>query len=69
MFQSSMGFFSYVAFLLILTGLLILLFETKAYKKAQRIKEEKVSRVMGWINLSLGAFAFLGYWVYSSFIL
>jgi hypothetical protein len=61
----SIGYAGYIEFLFLVTGLILLLFEARSYKKQKLYKEEKVSRIIGWCNCSIGILTFLGYWVYT----
>ena len=48
---------------------MVLVFDTKAYKREQQKKEEKVSRWLGWTNISLAALVLVGNWVMQKWIL
>ncbi|WP_408638444.1 CLC_0170 family protein [Paenibacillus baimaensis] len=65
MYYLTIGYIGYIELLFILTGLILLLFEAGSYKKQQLFKEEKIARILGWCNCSIGIFTFLGYWVYN----
>ncbi|WP_438824236.1 CLC_0170 family protein [Bacillus sp. JJ1562] len=58
------GYLNYVVILSVTTGVLILLFDVKNYKKAKMKKEQKVSKVLGWLNISAGLFVLILNWVY-----
>ena len=47
---------------------MVLVFDAKAYKKEQQKKEEKVSRFLGWINISLAVLVLVGNWVLQKWI-
>ncbi|REE67670.1 hypothetical protein A8990_14131 [Paenibacillus taihuensis] len=51
----SVSFISYSIPIFLLTGFLILVFDTKKYKAMQMKKEQKLSKVLGWTNIVLGA--------------
>ncbi|MFP7296610.1 CLC_0170 family protein [Neobacillus niacini] len=48
------GYLNFVIGICWVTGLLILLTDVKAYQHASLKKEQKVSRYLGWINISIG---------------
>lgn len=54
----------YTVLLLLISGLLVLVFDVKVYAKANMFKEKKVAFIVGWFNISLGVLSFFGYWVY-----
>lgn len=62
------GFSSYVITICWITGLLILITDVKAYKHANMKKEQKVSRVLGWTNISIGFGLLAANWIHSLFI-
>ncbi|SFT07403.1 CLC_0170 family protein [Paenibacillus sp. BC26] len=51
----AVSFISYSIPLFLLTGFLILQFDIKEYRVKKMDKERKLSKVLGWMNLSLGA--------------
>ncbi|AZN39810.1 CLC_0170 family protein [Paenibacillus albus] len=58
MFNGGYGAVSFVSYsipLFLLTGFLILIYDTKKYRMMQMKKELKLSRVLGWTNIVLGA--------------
>ncbi|RTE10922.1 CLC_0170 family protein [Paenibacillus whitsoniae] len=57
-------FNNYTILLLLITGLLILVFDVKNYGKANMPKEKKVAVIAGCLNISLGVISFLGYLAY-----
>lgn len=59
---------NYLVLLLLVTGIMVLVFDAKAYKKEQQKKEEKVSRFLGWINISLAVLVLVGNWVLQKWI-
>jgi hypothetical protein len=55
----------YTTALLLITGILILVFDGKRYdEKAKKYKIQKGSRFLGWINICLGIILFFGNWIY-----
>jgi hypothetical protein len=54
---------SFVIPLCLITGLIILRLDVKAYETSAMNKEKKVARVIGWVNVSLGIMLFVGNWV------
>lgn len=66
MFQLS--YINYLVMLFVLSGVMVLVFDTKVYKQEKQTKEEKVSRVFGWINIVLGALAYVGNFVLQQWV-
>ncbi|WHY03040.1 CLC_0170 family protein [Neobacillus sp. DY30] len=62
------GYLSYVILICWVTGGLILLTEVKAYKNASLKKEQKVSKFLGWVNISIGFGLLAAEFIYSHFI-
>ncbi|MCC3355819.1 CLC_0170 family protein [Bacillus sp. REN16] len=60
------GYLNYVVILGITTGILILIFDVKTYKKSDMKKEQKVSKILGWFNIGAGIFIFMANWVYQT---
>ncbi|MEH7382907.1 CLC_0170 family protein [Bacillus sp. JJ1533] len=58
------GYLNYAVILSITTGILILIFDVKSYKKAKMKKEQRVSKVLGWVNIAAGFIIFIVNWVY-----
>ncbi|WP_282941230.1 CLC_0170 family protein [Paenibacillus sp. RC67] len=48
------SYLTYSVPLLLITGLFILLIDSKGYEMESWIKEMKTARVLGWINVILG---------------
>lgn len=67
MFSGGYGAVSFVSYsipLFLLTGILILIFDTKKYGMMRMKKEQKLSQVLGWTNIVLGAsFVVLDYFI------
>ncbi|MGO4497407.1 CLC_0170 family protein [Paenibacillus sp. 2RAB27] len=57
-------FNNYTVLLLLVSGLLVLVFDVKNYTKANMLKEKKAALFAGWFNISLGVLSFFGYLVY-----
>jgi len=62
------GYLNYTVFLLVVTGILILLFDVKGYKLEKMKKEAKVSKYIGWVNVVLGLAVFISNWVYHQWV-
>ncbi len=62
------GYINYMVMLLGMSGILILVFDVKAYSLAKMKKEEKAARYIGWFNVSLAILAFVGNWVYQQWL-
>ncbi|MFE5320199.1 CLC_0170 family protein [Paenibacillus sp. NPDC056579] len=56
------SYFTYSVPLLLLTGAYVLLIDVKGYRMSSMPKEMKVARMVGWLNLVLGALLFIGKW-------
>ena len=63
-----LSYSKYLVLVLLVTGIMVLVFDAKAYKKEQQKKEEKVSRFLGWINISLAVLVLVGNWVLQKWI-
>ncbi|RSL33335.1 hypothetical protein D7Z54_10190 [Salibacterium salarium] len=63
MFESA--FDSYVVLTLV-SGILILCIDVKAYKQHKMKKERKFARFLGWLNVVAGAALFVTNWVYQN---
>jgi hypothetical protein len=64
--NSIIGTFAYYASaLLLVTGVFILIFDSKRYdEKAKIYKLQIGARVLGVLNLCLGVVVFIGNWIY-----
>jgi hypothetical protein len=62
------GYLNYVIVICWVTGLLILLTDVKAYQHASLKKEQKVSQILGWLNISIGVGLKAGDFIYAHFI-
>lgn len=49
----------YTILICVLSGLFLLGVDAPSYKSAKLLKEHKLSRTLGWIDISLGIAAFL----------
>lgn len=61
MFQ--LTYINYLILLFIVSGIVVLGIDTRTYKQEEQTREEKVSRVFGWLNITLGVVVGAGYWV------
>lgn len=57
-------FNNYTVLLLLISGLLVLVFDVKIYTKANLLREKKGALIAGWLNISLGVLSYIGYLVY-----
>ncbi|MDR6553452.1 CLC_0170 family protein [Paenibacillus qinlingensis] len=57
-------FNNYTVLLLLISGLLLLVFDVKMYAKDNWPKEKKGALLAGWVNISLGLLSYFGYMVY-----
>ncbi|ALS26616.1 CLC_0170 family protein [Paenibacillus cisolokensis] len=62
------GYFNFAVPLWLLTGWFILRLDVKKYEDAGMRKEMKVSRILGWLNLVVGALLLIGAWVIRIFV-
>ncbi|RCW49414.1 CLC_0170 family protein [Paenibacillus prosopidis] len=60
----SISYLNYGIFLWLFSGLFILVFDAKGHHSAARNKEQKVSRFLGWFNLTAGVVVFLVKWLF-----
>lgn len=54
-------FFAFLLFLL--SGAMLLLLDRKIYQVSRREREQKLSSILGWLNLSTG-FVLLGFYLW-----
>jgi hypothetical protein len=54
MFISYIGHLNYIVILFLATGAGLLLIDVRAYGNKKMMKEKKVARSLGWVNLTLG---------------
>ncbi|MDD9268076.1 CLC_0170 family protein [Paenibacillus sp. GCM10023248] len=59
-------FNNYTVLLLLISGLLVLIFDVKLYAKANMLKEKKSAQITGVLNISLGVLSYFGYLVYEN---
>lgn len=59
-------YLSYLIVILIITGLLIITMDAKAYKKEGKKREKKISLFLGWMNISLGVAIVVANWAYET---
>ncbi|MCM3768638.1 CLC_0170 family protein [Neobacillus niacini] len=64
----NIGYMIYIIILFFLSGLILLSTDVKKYKKAAQKKEQKVSRILAWINISIGMGLSLVNWIYQNFV-
>ncbi|MGG1675490.1 CLC_0170 family protein [Neobacillus sp. NRS-1170] len=64
----NIGYLGYVVVLFYIAGAFILLTDVKAYKNANLEKEQKVSKFLGWVNISLGFALMSVNWIYNIFL-
>ncbi|MEK3886500.1 CLC_0170 family protein [Bacillus sp. FSL K6-3431] len=62
------GYANYIIVLLIITGILILLLDVKAFNEAKMKKEKKFSQFLGWINITIGVGLFVANWTYQNLL-
>ncbi|MBS4214341.1 MULTISPECIES: CLC_0170 family protein [Neobacillus] len=66
--MNNIGYMVYVIILFGLSGFMLLLTDAKKYKKAAQKKEQKVSLILGWINISIGIGLILFNWIYQNLV-
>jgi hypothetical protein len=64
----TIGYVNFTIFLLILTGILMLRIDVPGYRMGNEQLELKVSRIMGWFNISAGLITLLGNYVYQNIV-
>ncbi|OMF38100.1 hypothetical protein BK133_02970 [Paenibacillus sp. FSL H8-0548] len=57
------SYLKYAIPLLLVSGLLILALDIKHFELTKMIKEKKVSRFLGWLNIMIACFLFVGSWI------
>lgn len=57
------GSVGYVIPIWIMTGILILTLDSSIYKEANMNKEQKLSKVLGWVNIALGVAIYVANYV------
>ena len=60
----SIGYAGFSIFLLIVTGICMLLIDVKVYEMEGMKKEKSAARFLGWLNIILGLLTFAGNQVY-----
>jgi uncharacterized membrane protein len=63
----SIGYVNFTIILLLITGGLMLRFDVMGYELKNLKKEKKTARILGWINVVLGAAIFIGNWIFQKF--
>ncbi|CAG7638333.1 CLC_0170 family protein [Paenibacillus allorhizosphaerae] len=58
----SVGYLGYAISLWLVTGVIILRLDVKGYELSTMMKEKKVARFVGWLNVCLGFLMLIGYW-------
>jgi hypothetical protein len=54
MFTAYIGHLNYIVILFLATGAGLLLIEVRVYDNKKMMKEKKLARSLGWVNLTLG---------------
>jgi len=62
----SIGYIGYAISLWLVTGIIILRLDVKAYELSKMMKEKKVTRMVGWLNVGFGLLTLIGYWTMQS---
>ncbi|MEH7177655.1 CLC_0170 family protein [Neobacillus vireti] len=62
------GYLNYVILICWVSGGLILLTDVKAYKHASLKKEQKVSKYLGWVNITIGFGIMAADFIYAHFL-
>ncbi|WP_040209019.1 CLC_0170 family protein [Neobacillus jeddahensis] len=61
------GYLGYVITIFCSAGLLLLISDVKGYRNAHMKKEQKVSQVLGWMNIVIGLSLLVVNWFYQTF--
>jgi hypothetical protein len=59
----NIGYVNFLVAVLIITGYLIIRYDLPFYKKEKMNKEQKVSKVLGSLNIVLGVMVLVANWV------
>ncbi|XEC92900.1 CLC_0170 family protein [Paenibacillus tarimensis] len=62
--NSYSGYHFFLVLQFIVTGMLIIRFDTKRYTISNMHKERRTARFLGWLNVVLGVAIFAANWVY-----
>ncbi|CAG7623854.1 hypothetical protein PAESOLCIP111_02569 [Paenibacillus solanacearum] len=62
----SIGYIGYAISLWLVTGIIILWLDVSAYELSKMMKEKKVTRFVGWLNVCFGLLTLIGYWTMQS---
>ncbi|UKS30955.1 hypothetical protein LOZ80_19230 [Paenibacillus sp. HWE-109] len=54
----------YTIMLLLLSGILVLVFDVKIYAKANLTREKKGALILGWLNIVLAGLSYICYFIY-----
>ncbi|HLU22374.1 CLC_0170 family protein [Lederbergia graminis] len=60
------GYTYYLIFLLILTGVMMMIVDVKAYNKAKMKREKKYAKILGWVNIILGVMIYIANLTYET---
>ncbi|WP_426454458.1 CLC_0170 family protein [Paenibacillus sp. S-38] len=64
----AIGYANFTTFLLLLSGVLLLTVDVRAYRQGGMDKERKVAKWLGWANLLLGLCVWAGNWLYQQWL-
>lgn len=62
------GYIYYIVFLLLGSGIFILVVDINTYDKAKLKKEKKLAKILGWSNIALGSMLCVSWWVYQRWL-
>lgn len=60
------GYTYYLIFLFILTGVMMMIVDVKAYNKAKMKREQKYAKILGWVNIILGVMIYIANLTYET---
>jgi len=63
----AIGYANFTAFLLLLTGGMLIAFETQGYQRSNMNKEARATKWLGWSNVILSIVVFGANWVYQKY--
>jgi hypothetical protein len=63
------GIVNYLVIVFILSGIVNIRYDAVSYKIMKMNKEQKFSRVLGWVNIVLGVLILVGNWTYEHFFM
>jgi hypothetical protein len=60
----SIGYVNFTVLLMMISAMLLFVFDVREYKKKKMKKEERFARFFGWFNVVAGIGAYIINWIY-----